>query len=343
MFGASMNISKRKQEHIHIALHRSVEFSAKTNGFELVDLEHCALPELNIEDIQPQIRFLEKSLSFPLMITAITGGFEGAKTINGALAEACQAEGVALGLGSQRQMLEDENHLKTFTIAREKGPDIVLVGNIGAVQLVGMIDLDPVRRALERIEADALAIHLNVLQEILQPEGNIQFRGMLNGIERMIRELDIPVIVKEIGCGISREVALKLMDVGVNIIDIAGAGGTSWAGIESYRAKQDALARQFWNWGIPTAASLQSISEIEPLTIIASGGIDSGITMAKAIALGADLCGAAMPFLQAYLKKGAEGIAVLIREWKEAYRTALLLTGCQDTDALRHRKPLRTY
>jgi isopentenyl-diphosphate delta-isomerase len=337
-----MSISKRKQEHIDIALSRSVEFGAKTNGFERIDLEHCALPELNWEDIHPEIQFLGKILSFPLMITAITGGFEGAKDINSALAEACQAEGVALGLGSQRQMLEDENHLDTFTVARKKGPDIVLIGNIGAVQLVGMKDSGPVRRAVERIEADALAIHLNVLQEILQPEGNTLFKGMLNGIERMIRELDVPVIVKEIGCGISREVALKLVDAGVKIIDIAGAGGTSWAGIESHRVKQDALARQFWNWGIPTAESLQVISEIESITIIASGGVDGGITMAKAIALGAHLCGAALPFLQAYSKEDAEGIVALIREWKEAYRMALLLTGCQNTDTLRNRKPLRT-
>ncbi|NQT25090.1 type 2 isopentenyl-diphosphate Delta-isomerase [candidate division KSB1 bacterium] len=337
-----MSISKRKQEHIDIAMNQSVKFTEKTNGFEHYDLVHCALPELNVEDIHPQIQFLNKPLSSPLMITAMTGGFEGAKAINAALAEACQSEGVALGLGSQRQMLEDENYLDSFTIAREKGPDIVLVGNIGAVQLVGMTNLSPVCYAVERIEADALAVHLNVLQEVLQPEGNIRFKGMLHGIEKIVKELDVPVIVKEIGCGISREVALKLVDVGVTVIDVAGAGGTSWAGIESHRADRNALAGQFWNWGIPTAVSLEMISDIESLTIIASGGIDNGITMAKAIALGADLCGAALPFLHAYSESGADSVAALIRQWKEAYRTALLLTGCQDTISLQNRKPLRT-
>jgi len=205
-----------------------------------------------------------------------------------------------------------------------------------------MADLSPVCRAVERIEANALAVHLNILQEILQPEGNTHFKGMLHGIEKIIKELDIPVIVKEIGCGISRDVALKLVDVGVKIIDVAGAGGTSWTGIESHRADRNALADQFWNWGIPTATSIEMVSDIESLTIIASGGVDSGITMAKAIALGADLCGAALPFLNAYSKSGVDGVTTLIRQWKEAYRTALLLTGCQDMISLQNQRSLRT-
>lgn len=338
-----MSISQRKQEHIEIALNRTVGFSNKSSGFETMDLVHCALPEMNVEDLQPGIEFLGKRLDFPLMITAMTGGFEGAKAINTALAEACQAGGIALGLGSQRQMLEDNNYLNSFTVIREKAPDIVLVGNIGAVQLVGLKDLTSVCRSMEKIGADALAIHLNVLQEILQPEGNKQFKGMLLGIERAVKSLDVPVIVKEIGCGISREVALRLADVGVKIIDIAGAGGTSWAGIESYRTDKKQLAREFWNWGIPTAASLRMVSDIRSLTIIASGGIDSGLTMAKAVASGAHLCGSALPFLRAHADGGTAGILARIQAWREAYQTALLLTGCQDTVTLRERKPLRTF
>ena len=337
-----MSISKRKQEHIEIALSQSVKFTEKTSGFEKFDLVHCALPELNMEDIDPQVQFLGRTLSVPLMITAMTGGFDGAKDINAALAEACQAEKIAMGLGSQRQMLKDESHLDSFTIARDKGPDIPLVGNIGAVQLVGLSDVSPVCHAVDKIGADALAIHLNVLQEILQPEGNKQFKGMLAGIERTVKALNVPVIVKEIGYGISREVALKLKDAGVRIIDIAGAGGTSWTAIESHRAAQDTLAREFRNWGIPASASLEMVKDIGLQTLIASGGIDSGITMAKAIAMGADLCGAALPFLKSYSKYGMEGVVTLIRQCKEAYKTALLLTGCQNTKALQTRKPLST-
>jgi isopentenyl-diphosphate Delta-isomerase len=232
---ADESISRRKSEHLRIALDREIRFRNKTSGFEAYAFTHCALPELDVREVSAETVFLGKSLSLPLMISPMTGGFEGALRINRMLAEVCEKERIALCVGSQRQITENSDHLETFRVVREKAPTAVVIGNIGASQIVSMTDLSPVKRMVDLIEADAMAVHLNPLQEILQREGSPDFRGVLRGIERLVGGLGVPVLVKEIGCGISGEVAARLASVGVEYVDVAGAGGTSWAGIESCR------------------------------------------------------------------------------------------------------------
>jgi isopentenyl-diphosphate delta-isomerase len=337
-----MTISKRKREHVRIALNHDVAFRDKTAGFETWDFIHCALPEMAYSQADPETDFLGRSLSFPLMVSAMTGGFSGAVSINRSLAEVCQRERIALGVGSQRQTVENGRHLETFRIVRKTAPGIAIVGNIGAGQIVDTRTTDAVKRMVDLIEADAMAVHLNPLQELLQPEGNTDFRGVLDGIGRLVRTLPVPVIVKEVGCGISEETARRLAGAGVQWIDVAGAGGTSWTGIESHRGARRHLAKTFWDWGIPTASAIGMVRRVEGVRIIASGGIRNGLAAAKAIALGASLCGAALPMLRALGANGRpSGLTRLIGEWREEFRTVLFLTGCRSCDGLRRGNVLR--
>jgi len=324
-----MTVSKRKKEHINITLTQDVRFKTKTTGFEQFDFIHCALPELDFDEVTTETEFLGRPLSFPMLISAMTGGFDGALEINRILAEAAQEKQVALGIGSQRQAIEDDTHLETYKIVRKTAPDAVIIGNIGAEEVTGEVNVDLYQKLVDSIEADALAVHLNPLQEILQPEGNGHFKGVLKGIETLAKKLKIPIIAKEIGCGLSLETAWKLKNAGVKILDIAGAGGTSWAGIEYHRGANAQLAQNFWDWGIPTADSLQMVSKISRLTLIASGGIDGGLTMAKALALKAKICGAARPFLAAAESRGVKGLTEMLDNWKEELRMVMFLTGCR--------------
>jgi len=330
-----MSISKRKADHIRIVLEQETDFREKTNGLEKIDLVHCALPDLDFGDVSTETVFLNKPLSFPLLISSMTGGYADALEINAGLAEAAAEEGVALSVGSQRQILENDDFLKSYRIVRDKAPDGLIIGNLGAVEVARMDDFSPVRRMIDLIRADAMAIHLNPLQEILQPEGEGRFHGILEGVAKLVRHIDVPVIVKEVGCGISEEVARKLADVGVRYIDVAGAGGTSWAGVESYRLENTVMAERFWDWGIPTASSLEMVSRVKKVRIIASGGIRNGVETAKALALGAELCGAALPFLKALMEGGREALLSLLRSWREELKTAMFLTGCRDIDNLK--------
>ena len=331
-----MTISRRKKEHIDIALNRDIGFRDKTAGFEQYDFVHCALPEMAFDETDPSVRFLGRRISFPLMISAMTGGYAGAARINRKLAEVCGSEKIALGVGSQRQTSENRDHLDTFRIVRKTAPDIPIIGNIGACQIARLDDCSPVQRMVELVEADAMAVHLNPLQEMLQPEGNRDFRGVLKAIEKLVRALTVPVIVKEIGCGISEDVARRLAAAGVNWIDVAGAGGTSWTGIEFHRGAKKRLARGFWDWGIPTAVSIRMAGRVEGVHVIASGGIRDGVSMAKAVALGAGLCGAALPMLKALGNaEKSSGLSRLIGEWREAFRAVMFLTGSRTCADLR--------
>jgi isopentenyl-diphosphate delta-isomerase len=332
-----MTISKRKKEHIDIALNRDIAFRDKTSGFENYEFIHCALPEMAFDEVDPRSDFLGKRLSFPLMISAMTGGYAGAVRINRGLAEVCQRKKIALGVGSQRQIFENDHHHDTFLIVRKTAPDIPIIGNIGAGQIVHLGDFSTIQQMIELVEADAMAVHLNPLQELLQPEGSPDFRGVLTAIEKLVRTLTVPVIVKEVGCGISEEVARKLADVGVQYIDVAGAGGTSWTGIEFHRGAKKRLAQTFWDWGIPTAKSIEMVKRVDGVHLVASGGIRDGLAMAKAVALGADLCGAALPMLKALgTGETPSGLGRLIDEWREEFKAAMFLTGSRTcTDLLR--------
>ncbi len=343
----TVRTSSRKQQHVEITVTKDVSHKNKTAGFERWDFVHNALPEINYSEINTTTQFLGKHLSFPLIVASMTGGYAEAVSINKQLAELCATAGLALGVGSQRQALENSRHHRSFSIVREVSKDIPVFGNIGATELVHPNAVDSVRRLAELIEADGFAIHLNPLQEMLQPEGNTKFSGVLNSIERLVKTLEIPVIVKEIGAGISPSVGLKLLNVGVRYIDVAGAGGTSWAGVEILRtafkskSQQQSVAKAFWDWGIPTVDALRGICALKQqyvFQVIASGGISNGIDMAKAFAFGADFVSVARPILKTLKQKKLSGTLSLIEQWKMEFRGAMFLTGSQTLQQLQQQQ-----
>ena len=293
--------SSRKSDHIRINLEEDVR-SSLTTGLERFRFIHQALPELNLNDIDLAASLFDKQLQAPILISSMTGGTPEAKRINLVLAQAAQETGIAMGLGSQRAAIEDPSLEHTFQV-RNVAPDILLFANLGAVQLNYGYNLDECQRAADMIEADALILHLNALQEAVQTEGDTNFAGLLKKIEMVCNHLPIPVIAKEVGWGISQKAARQLIDAGVAAIDVAGAGGTSWSQVELYRAKSESQARlaaAYIDWGIPTAESILNVRKVSPnLPILASGGIRTGVDISKCIALGACIGGMAGPFLKA--------------------------------------------
>jgi isopentenyl-diphosphate delta-isomerase len=292
---------KRKQDHISINLNKDVQSKIKS-GFERIEFVHNALPNLDYLEIDIKTTFLGKTLEAPLIISSMTGGTDHAKIINQRLASAAQEAGIGIALGSMRVLLENSEILHTFSI-RDIAPDILLMANIGAVQLNYGTTAKDCQRLVDLIKADALILHLNVLQELVQPEGNKNWKNILLKIKEVVEYLSVPVIVKEVGYGISQKVAQELIDIGIAVIDIGGSGGTSWSQVESYRAKnqiQKRIAESFINWGIPTLDSLLMVRSISnEIPVIASGGIKSGIDGAKAIRMGANIFALAQSFLKA--------------------------------------------
>lgn len=292
----------RKADHLRICLDEDVQCRETTNGLERYRFQHCCLPELDRNQIDLRTTFLGKSLTAPLLISSMTGGTDLAKTINYRLATIAQQYNLAMGVGSQRVAVENPEVIATFAV-RSVAPDILLLANLGAVQLNYQYGLDECRQVIEMLEADALILHLNPLQECVQTKGDTNFSGLLDKIARLCEKLPVPVIAKEVGNGISGTMAKQLIQAGVVAIDVAGAGGTSWAKVEGERAQdplQQRLAATFADWGIPTAECITSVRAIAPhIPLIASGGLRNGLEAAKAIALGADLVGMALPFLQA--------------------------------------------
>jgi isopentenyl-diphosphate delta-isomerase len=327
----------RKLEHLRINLQENVQFR-QSNGLERYRLIHQALPEINQNDISLATTFFDKKLRAPILISSMTGGAHEAERINLALATAAQATGIAMGLGSQRAAIENESLAYTYQV-RRVAPDILLFANLGAIQLNYTYMIDECRRAIEMIHADALILHLNSIQEAVQAGGNTNWKGLLNKIEQVCRALDVPVIGKEVGFGISEDAARQLARAGVAAIDIAGAGGTSWAAVEAHRAPSAflrELAEAFWDWGIPTAESLVHARRGAPnLPIIASGGIRDGVEAAKCIALGAGLVGFASPMLR-LADRGVEDTIAGIKMIEEQMRTAMFGIGAENIDALRH-------
>jgi isopentenyl-diphosphate delta-isomerase len=323
----------RKKEHVDFVLEKGAQYS-KTTGLERFEFLHNAIPEVDYSKIDLSCSFLGKRLSYPLMITAMTGGYADAKEINRTLAKCAEKHGWALGLGSQRAMVEDAKLRETYYV-RDVAPNTLIIGNIGAFQLK-RYPIERIEKMLDDIDANALAIHLNPLQEIIQPEGDRDFSGILQAIKKACEEIDVPIIVKETGAGISTEVALKLKDAGVSAIDIAGAGGTSWSKVEYLRKGAETSASGFEEWGIPTADSILMCKGILPL--VASGGIRNGIEAAKTIALGANISGAAYPFLLELERNGKTGLDALLTKWEEQLKTCAFLTGSNDYDSLRAAK-----
>lgn len=309
----------RKKDHVDLVLNKKVQYTDSA-GFEKMRFVHNALPELNLEEVDLSTKFLGKTISSPLMISAMTGGYAQAEKINKALATAAQKASVGIGLGSQRAMLEDPLLAKTFQI-RKYAPDVPILANIGAVQLK-QYPVSKIEKLVSSVDADGLAIHLNALQEVIQPEGDHDFSGLLDAIANVCENINVPVVVKETGAGINQETAIKLQQAGVCWIDVAGSGGTSWSKVE-YLRKGTTVG--FEEWGIPTVESIRMCKGA--LLLIASGGVRSGIDAAKAIALGADIVGAAYPFLKAYKKKK---VLQEIETWKKQMKLAAFLTGSKN-------------
>ncbi|NJK38271.1 MAG: type 2 isopentenyl-diphosphate Delta-isomerase [Oscillatoriales cyanobacterium RM2_1_1] len=336
----------RKADHLRVCLEENVQFCQQTSGLERYQFTHCCLPELNRQDINLKTNFLGKILGAPLLISSMTGGTEQAKQINSRLAEAAQYYQLPMGVGSQRIAVEKPEVADTFAV-RSLAPDILLFANLGAVQLNYGYGLAECQRVVDLLEADALILHLNPLQEWIQTEGDTDFRGLLDKITQLSAQLSIPIIAKEVGNGISAVMARRLIEAGVTAIDVAGAGGTSWAKIEGERARdprQRRLGQTFANWGIPTSECIINVRQVAPtIPLIASGGLRNGLDVAKAIALGADLGGLAWPFLQAAAESEAavyDLVEILIAE----IATVLFCTGnpslntLQQSDALKQTK-----
>ena len=337
--GKVTRTSKRKADHIRVNLEEDVQSGLRT-GLERLHFEHNAVPELNLAEIDTRLEFLGRRLQVPLLISSMTGGTPRAQEINQALATAAQAAGIAMGLGSQRAALEDQALAETYQV-RRYAPDILLFANLGAVQLNYGYSVDQCRRAVEMVEADALVLHFNSLQEALQPEGDVDFSGLLPKIRQVCAQLKVPVIAKEVGWGISAEAAGRLLEAGVQVIDVAGAGGTSWSQVEMHRLEDPAQAQTaaaFLNWGIPTAAAIGRLRQSYPdLPLIASGGLRNGIDLAKCIALGADLGGMAGPFLKA-ATRSEDGVLAQIQQTARELRICMFATGNQDLAGLKKAK-----
>lgn len=339
----SAQTQNRKADHLRICLDEDVQFSANTNGLERYRFTHCCLPEIDRQDINLSTTFLGKKLSAPLLISSMTGGTQQAGIINQRLAEVAQHYKIAMGVGSQRVAVEKPQVASTFAV-RSHAPDILLFANLGAVQLNYDYGLDQCLRIVDLLAADALILHLNPLQECIQTTGDTNFRGLLDKIKQLCIKLPVPVIAKEVGNGISGEMAEKLLAAGVAAIDVAGAGGTSWAKVESERAEnplQRRLGMTFADWGLPTAECITDIrAKFAQVPLIASGGLRHGLDAAKALALGADMAGMALPFLQAAAQSETalyDLVEVLIAE----ITTVLFCTGNTTIEQLKHSNALQ--
>lgn len=330
----------RKLDHVRIVLDENVAAKGVSTDFGRYRMPHEALPELDMHAIQLTTTFLGKTLNAPILISSMTGGAHDVTAINTALAHAAQALGIAMGVGSQRAAIGNPDLASTYRI-RHIAPDVLLFANLGAVQLNYGYGVSECQRAVDMIEADALILHLNPLQEAVQPEGNTDFSGLLPKIAEVCRLLTVPVIVKEVGNGIGPATARRLIEAGVAAIDVAGAGGTSWSEVERFRHTQERTARTagaFADWGIPTSQAIRQVRHALPgIPLVGSGGIRSGVDVAKAIALGANLVGTAKPALVAAVDAtGGDAVITELQGIINELRIAMFCSGCADLTALRH-------
>ncbi len=326
---------KRKNDHIRINLEQNIDSSVSV-GFDQYRFTHNALPEIDLKKINLESTFLGRILKAPLLISSMTGGTAAGEEINIHLAEAAQQTGIAMGVGSQRSEVQNSIELRKFNI-RQYAPDIPLYANLGAVQLNYGFGLDECKKAINSIQGDALILHLNPLQEALQPEGQTNFAGLLKKIEAICIKIEVPVIVKEVGWGISNSVAKKLIDAGVSCIDVAGAGGTSWALVEKFRnsdLNRIAISEHFHDWGIPTSDCVRDLHKTLPgIPLIASGGIKRGIDIGKSIALGASIAGVAGVFFRE-AAISTEAVIRKILEFTTELHITMFVVGAGDTITL---------
>lgn len=333
-------IKQRKLDGLKVPLNKEVQAKTTSTYLEHVKLVHNAMPELNFDEIDTSTEFLGHKFNAPIIVDSMTGGTPEAAKINERLAEAAEELGFGMGLGSQRAGLKSKELADTYSIARERAPNAFLIANIGGAQLARGLSIDEAVQIIEMINANALVVHLNPLQELIQPEGEPQFKGIYGKIAELIKALDVPVIVKEVGAGISKEVALKLEVINVKAINVAGSGGTSWAGVEKLRAESMGndlkvhLGEMFWDWGIPTAASLLEVRRAVQLPLIASGGLRNGLEVGKCINIGADMCAMAYPFLKR-AAESREAVTEFANVLLSELRSTMYLVGAADVKALK--------
>ncbi|MBU0558391.1 MAG: type 2 isopentenyl-diphosphate Delta-isomerase [Bacteroidetes bacterium] len=331
MHSKATHTSKRKKDHISICLKDDLNFITKTTGFENYEFEHFAATEVNINKIDLSSLFFRREIRYPFLISCMTGGTIEADSINAKLAEAAQNLNIPIGVGSQRQAIESNKNHNSYKIIRKIAKDVPVLSNIGAAQIAGMNSMDDIHLIIDLIEADALVIHLNPLQELLQPEGETYFKGLLKNIKKIKKRISVPVIVKEVGSGIGKKTAKILLNNGVDGIDVAGSGGTSWAGVELIR-KGNREEKYFWDWGLPTSYCIKKLNKLKKknnFLLIGSGGINDFDSAAKALVLGADIVASAR-ILLIEAEKGVKPIVDLIENWFENIKKIMFLTGASN-------------
>ncbi len=332
-----MSIKDRKKDHVDLTVGGDMSYSTPT-GFEQYYFVHNALPEVNSGDVSTEVKLLGRTFPFPLFISSMTGGYTEAGAVNAIIAQFCEDYDLPFGVGSQRIMLENEDAISSFSVVREKAPNAFIAANIGGAQLVGGLSQEHLDRLVESIEANAVIVHLNPLQELMQPEGDSKFRGVEEGIAQLCEDTSLPIIVKETGAGISAEVGERLLQAGVDVIDVAGAGGTSWAKVENKRISNENPDEDFNNWGIPTLECVSQLVQLKQdydFELIASGGIRSSQDMAKSLCLGADFSASAQPVIKAIVDNGYNGLEQLFKKWQKQFLTILTLLGCKSPAGLK--------
>lgn len=331
-----MSIKQRKKDHVDLTVKGEVNY-AQSTGFENYHFIHNALPEINAESVSTECKLLGRTFDFPLFISSMTGGYTDAGAVNAVIAEFCETQNLPFGVGSQRVMLEKPEETESFAIVRKKAPTAFIAANIGGAQIAGGLAKDKIQRLVESIEANAIIVHLNPLQELMQPEGDRNFKGIEEGIGLLVEESPVPVIVKETGAGISGEVAGRLLKKKVSVIDLAGAGGTSWAKVENHRKAEEEMEPVFDDWGMPTVQCLREVYSLQKaynFEIIASGGIQNSFDIIKALCLGADFTASAQPVIKAVVNDGLEGLNTLYQQWQKRTYFILALLGCQNLKEL---------
>ncbi|MGA9295680.1 MAG: type 2 isopentenyl-diphosphate Delta-isomerase [Ignavibacteriaceae bacterium] len=335
--------SQRKKEHIELCLTDEVSFKEKTTGFERYDFVHYAITEVDISKIDFHTTFFNKKINYPFFISCMTGGTSKAEDINAQLSVAAEQLNIPLGVGSQRQALENTDYHKSYKIIRRNAPKIPILGNIGASQISAFKNFDQVKYLVDLVEANVMVVHVNPLQELLQKHGEPDFKGFIKKIEKLVKFLNIPVAVKEVGAGISKRAAERLLEAGVKGIDVAGAGGTSWAGVEILRNKGN-NSNQFWDWGLPTSFCIKEIFKLKKkykFVLIGSGGIYNAFDIAKALSLGADFAASARVILQTLYNNGVEGVVSLVEGWFDTIKKIMYLTSSGSLTDLRKNKLLK--
>ena len=332
-------IEKRKLRHIRVSLEENVETDIST-GFQDIRLIHRALPEIDLDEVSTETTLFGKKLAAPLIISAITGGTDEAAKINAVLAEVAEEKQIGISVGSQRIAIAQPETVPTFSIVREKAPTTFVMGNLGCPQLSLGWGVDEAKRCVEMIEADALALHMNPLQEAVQVDGDTNYKGVYSKVSELKKSVTVPLVMKETGAGIAWEDAVKMQEAGASGLEISGVGGTSWSAVEYHIAKEvgkkdmEYLGQAFWNWGIPTAVSTVETSQKTDLTVISSGGIRTGVEVVKAITLGANAGGIAKPFLEKAVE-GKEALSDYVDNIIREIRVAMFLVGARNVDDLR--------